>query len=88
MHNNRDGHVSLGEYESLRELPDAQRYRIAIEMLLSLGLRAEAEYVQEQLLHAELIRRVERLRSGEDVGIPAEEVIARLQTRYGVQKTT
>ena len=34
-----NGPVSLVGYEHLRTLPEAQRYRIAMELLLSLGLR-------------------------------------------------
>lgn len=82
-----NGPVSLGEHEHLRELPEAQRYRIAMELLMSLGLRAEAEYVQKKVLFAELERRCQQLDSGEDPGIPGDVFLAELRERIAARQT-
>ena len=76
-----NGPVSLGEHEHLRALPDAQRYRIAIEMLLSLGLRAEAEHVQEAVLQRELMRYCDRLDKGEETTQPGYQFLTELRNR-------
>ncbi len=59
-----------------RKLPMQFREVIANELLLE-----EATDEERAALKAELTRRWERLRSGEDVGIPAEEFIAKMKER-------
>ena len=79
-----NGPVSLGEHEHLRTLPDAQRYRIAMELLLSLGLRAEAEYVQERVLQQELMRYCDRLDDGKETSIPGDAFLTELRQKYQI----
>lgn len=60
-------------------LPAAERAELAHFLLSSLEPEEEGWQAAWQ---AELSRRLEEIRSGTVVGIPAEEVLARLRERY------
>lgn len=60
--------------------PD-NRYRFAMELLASLDPTDEVLAAERAALKAELTRRWERLESGEDKALPADDVIAELRLR-------
>lgn len=63
-----------------KKLPREYREAVANALLLE-GAREMETDTDRAELKAELTRRWERLRSGEDVGIPAAEVVAELFQR-------
>jgi len=60
-------------------LPAPQRAELAHFLLRSLGPEEEG---WADAWRAELARRLEEIRSGQAVGVPAEEVLGRLRERY------
>lgn len=58
-------------------LPESERAEIAAALLASVGPEPEADQAAvDRAWAAELKRRIDRIDSGEDVPVPAEEVLA------------
>ena len=63
------------------KLPDMEREWLADFLYASVDGEEEDEAVVELSWREEIHRRIEEIDSGADVGIPAEEVFARLRSR-------
>ncbi len=68
--------------EQLRMLPAEQRAELAQFLLHSLDEGEEDEAVVEAVWRAEIARRVADIEARKVVGIPADEVFARLREKY------
>lgn len=61
-------------------LPESERAEIAAALLASIGPEPEADQeAVDRAWAAELKRRIDRIDSGEDVPVPAEEVFAEVR---------
>ena len=69
------------------KLSPADRFRFVMHLLASLDPTEEVLEAERVALRAELTRRWERLKSGEDKAIPVEDVIAELRRQAEERQT-